>query len=64
PIPSFKGNSFSENKVMKGELTSPIDPKPGCRFSERCPYTSEKCIGANIPLKEVDPGHYVACILY
>ena len=64
PVPSLKGKRFSENKVMKGELTSPIDPKPGCRFAERCPYASEKCAGSDIPLKKLEQGHYVACVRY
>ena len=49
--------------IMKGELTSPIDPKPGCRFMARCPYACEKC-GEPQVLEEVSPGHFVACHRY
>ena len=60
PIPSLTGKKLS-TEVMKGELTSPIEPKPGCRFANRCPYATEACRGKDIPLKEVEPGHFVAC---
>lgn len=50
-------------QLIKGEITSPIDPKPGCRFAARCPYATEKCLGTDIPLREVAPGHTVACLL-
>jgi oligopeptide/dipeptide ABC transporter ATP-binding protein len=63
PIPSLSGKKLS-TEVMKGELTSPIDPKPGCRFAARCPYASDKCTVSDIPLKEAAPGHMVACTLY
>ncbi len=60
PEPTLKGKKLS-TEVMRGELTSPIEPKPGCRFAARCPYVTEKCTGHDIPLKEVTPGHWVAC---
>lgn len=49
--------------ILEGELTSPIDPKPGCRFAKRCPYATDACRQGDIPLKEVSPGHVVACNL-
>lgn len=49
--------------IMRGELTSPIDPKPGCRFMTRCPYACEKCSDPQ-ELKEVSQGHFVACHRY
>lgn len=63
PIPSLKSRSLS-TEVMRGELTSPIDPVPGCRFAARCPYATEACRGKDIPLKEVSPGHFVSCTRY
>ena len=60
PIPSLTRKKLS-TEVMKGELTSPIEPKPGCRFANRCPYATDACRGKDIPLKEVEPGHFVAC---
>jgi len=47
--------------VIKGEITSPVNPKPGCRFAARCPYATERCHREQPPFEEVSPGHYVAC---
>jgi len=63
PIPSLKAAKLS-TEVMRGELTSPIDPKPGCRFAARCLYAKATCRGNDIPLVEVEPGHWVACNEY
>lgn len=50
-------------ETIKGEISSPINPKPGCRFAARCPYCSETCVGADIPLKDIGGGHMCACTL-
>lgn len=64
-IPTLKIGSDSEKKeIIRGELTSPIDPKPGCRFAARCPKVSSICVSDNIAEKEISPGHFVACTLY
>lgn len=47
--------------LVKGEIPSPINPPDSCRFAERCPYAAEACYQQLPPLKEVKPGHYVAC---
>ena len=52
-----------EIKVIKGEVASPVDPKPGCRFAARCEYCQERCTQEPPALKEVSPGHFVACHL-
>ncbi len=52
-----------EIKVIKGEVVSPVDPKPGCRFAVRCDFCQEKCHQEAPPLQEVAPGHLVACHL-
>ncbi|MCH1951742.1 ATP-binding cassette domain-containing protein [Enterocloster sp. OA13] len=49
--------------IIRGEVTSPIDPKPGCRFAARCPQATDACWGSQIPLREVSAGHYAACNL-
>ena len=49
--------------VIRGEVTSPIDPEPGCRVAARCPHAADACRGGQIPLREVSPGHYAACNL-
>lgn len=45
---------------LMGEITSPINPKPGCRFAARCPYANEACAQPQ-KLEEVQPNHFVAC---
>ena len=59
PIPSI--HVKREEIIMKGEVTSPINPKPGCRFASRCPYAKDKCHESLPPVEEVLPGHYCAC---
>ncbi|MCC8066958.1 MAG: ATP-binding cassette domain-containing protein [Clostridiales bacterium] len=59
-VPSVDLHHPSERILLKGEITSPIDPKPGCRFASRCPYATAACEQPQ-ELKEVLPGHYVAC---
>lgn len=54
-----------ENKVkrivLKGDVPSPINPKPGCRFAPRCWMAEERCKLEEPPLMEISPGHCVAC---
>lgn len=45
---------------LKGEITSPINPAPGCRFAARCPYATKQCKEPQ-KLEEVSTGHFVAC---
>lgn len=49
-----------ERIILKGEVSSPVNPKPGCRFAARCPYACAQCAEEQ-PLTEVSPGHLVAC---
>ena len=49
---------------IKGEVTSPVDPKPGCRFAPRCPHATGECTGVNIPVTTVSEGHTVSCRLF
>jgi peptide/nickel transport system ATP-binding protein len=46
--------------MLRGEITSPINPEPGCRFYKRCPYAKEECRQPQ-KLEEVLPNHFVAC---
>ena len=59
-IPSTDIHHKMNRIVLKGELTSPIDPPPGCRFASRCMYATEKCLEPQV-LEEVTPNHFVAC---
>lgn len=47
--------------ILKGEISSPINPGDECRFAKRCPYACDGCRAATPELKEVSPGHFVAC---
>lgn len=60
PTPDLSAKS-TDMETISGELTSPIEPKPGCRFANRCPYVQEKCKCEFPELDEVLPGHFVAC---
>ena len=59
PIPNI--HAKRERIVMQGEIQSPVEPKPGCRFAPRCPYASDICRQEIPPLEEVRPAHFVAC---
>ena len=59
-IPTVSLEHQQERIMMRGELTSPIDPKPGCRFASRCPFTCERCSEPQ-KLEELLPHHFVAC---
>ncbi len=61
PIPNLKNRSIES--TIKGEISSPINPKPGCRFATRCPYVKPECTGTELELKEVSPNHFVKCVL-
>lgn len=63
PLPKLN-RRMSQREVIHGELSSPISPKPGCRFAVRCPERRPECTGENIPLVEIKPGHFVSCIQY
>jgi peptide/nickel transport system ATP-binding protein len=60
PLPSLEMRR-RKIEVIRGEVTSPVNPKPGCRFAPRCPLASESCTQADIPLTQVSEGHIVAC---
>ena len=47
--------------MLTGEVASPVDPPPGCRFHPRCPYAGERCKGEKPTLTELEPGHWCAC---
>ena len=59
-IPSIDIDHPKKRIQLQGELMSPINPKPGCRFAPRCPYATEACKQPQT-LKELSPGHLVAC---
>ena len=61
PIPSLDHRKAIN--VIKGEVTSPVNPKPGCRFAPRCPHATDACTAQTPEFREIAPDHYCACIL-
>mgnify|MGYP000988425807 CR=1 FL=1 len=62
-IPTPDPDFVTERIILRGEISSPIDPKPGCRFAGRCVDATPACSEADVPLREVAPGHLCACAL-
>jgi len=62
PMPTTRKKR--ERIILKGEISSPIEPKDQCRFAKRCPYATEECWAKCPSLREVRPGHFVACHNY
>jgi peptide/nickel transport system ATP-binding protein len=60
-IPTTDIDNRKQRILMQGELSSPINPAPGCRFAPRCRYAEERCKMENPVIEEVLPGHFVAC---
>lgn len=59
PIPDV---DHQKNRIIvKGEVVSPVNPKPGCRFAARCQYACESCFAETPQLREFSPGHMVRC---
>ncbi len=59
-IPSVDIHNPIKREILRGEITSPIDPKPGCRFAARCRFATEACFQPQ-KQEEVSPGHFVRC---
>ena len=64
PIPDPDVAKNNKRIILEGDIPSPIDPPPGCRFKGRCRYAKPICSEIDPELKEVKPGHFVACHLY
>lgn len=61
PVPSL--HNRKKRIIMKGEITSPINPPKACRFAQRCPYATERCTCEEPELRDYGNGHSVACFL-
>lgn len=57
PDPRFAGKA----QILSGEVPSPINPPPGCRFHPRCIHATEKCMREQPELRDIGDGHLVAC---
>jgi oligopeptide transport system ATP-binding protein len=64
PIPDPEVERNKARIKLEGEVPSPINPKPGCRFAPRCAYAKPICSEQTPMLKEVEKEHYVACHLF
>ncbi|HHY47794.1 MAG TPA: ABC transporter ATP-binding protein [Firmicutes bacterium] len=63
PIPDPRLERERQRIILQGEVFSPINPPPGCRFRSRCKYAMKVCSEKEPVLKEVAPGHWLACYL-
>ena len=61
PIPEPEIEKNRKRIMLEGTLPSPINLGNECKFASRCPYCTERCKSAQPPLKEIKPGHFVAC---
>lgn len=59
PIPSIEKKT--ERVLLKGEITSPINPPDACRFASRCPFACKQCRTACPPITELEDGHLIRC---
>lgn len=59
PVPNL--HTRREKIILKGELTSPINPKPCCRFAPRCPYAKDECFAKEPKLRDMGGNHFAAC---
>ena len=59
PVPEL--GHKRERIILKGEISSPIDPPDQCRFAKRCLYARQECLSGCPALREVAPGHFAAC---
>lgn len=61
PLPDPDVTRAKKRILLEGDVPSPIDIVSGCKFASRCKYATERCRGEMPELREVRPGHYVAC---
>lgn len=60
-IPRIDLDKKVKRILLRGEITSPINPPDACRFAPRCNYACDQCHACTPALQEVTPGHFVAC---
>jgi oligopeptide/dipeptide ABC transporter ATP-binding protein len=60
-IPAADGEAQSGYRELTGDVPSPFNPPPGCKFQGRCPLVEDRCRKAEISINQVDGGHGVRC---
>lgn len=63
PIPEV-GTEKPERILLKGEISSPIDPPDECRFAKRCPYACDQCHSSCPKTEQISEGHFISCHLW
>jgi oligopeptide transport system ATP-binding protein len=63
PIPDPELEARRERVVLRGEVPSPLNPPSGCAFHPRCALAVDRCRATTPELREVQPGHWAACLL-
>jgi peptide/nickel transport system ATP-binding protein/oligopeptide transport system ATP-binding protein len=63
PVPDPAPAKRRQRIILQGDVPSPLRPPTGCRFHTRCPYVVERCRTESPELREIAPGHHVACHL-
>ncbi|MDR0654572.1 MAG: ATP-binding cassette domain-containing protein [Synergistaceae bacterium] len=61
PMPDLSVR-LDKSQIIRGEVTSPVNPKSGCRFAARCEFRIDACTAGNISEVEISPTHYVSCV--
>ncbi|MBN1263948.1 MAG: ATP-binding cassette domain-containing protein [Anaerolineales bacterium] len=61
PVPDPDASKMHKRVILEGDIPSPAHPPKGCNFSTRCPVARERCRQEASPLRELKPGHFVAC---
>ena len=64
PIADPRASRSRQKIMLTGDVPSPVNPPAGCRFSGRCKYVTEQCMKVRPELREIEPGHFVACHLH
>lgn len=60
-IPTTDVDGKKKIRILEGDIPSPINPPPGCKFHTRCRYATEICREVVPEMRELEPGHFVAC---
>jgi oligopeptide/dipeptide ABC transporter ATP-binding protein len=61
PVPDPDNPNKGTRIIPKGDVQSPINPKPGCRFASRCTYAKDKCFSITPEIEEIAKDHFTSC---